>query len=81
MSFDHLTTAELEAKLAELETALDKIMTGTAVSSVGHEGSSVEFRQIVSDRVELQRRIARMRTELARRRGSITAAPQLYVRG
>ncbi len=79
MSFDHLTTAALESKVAELEAALDKIVTGTAVSSVGHEGSNVEFR--VSDRDLLQRRIARMRQELARRNGSITSVPQIHVRG
>lgn len=82
MSFEDLTTAELEAKLAELEATLETQLVDGGTRLVQHEGSRIEFQTTtISSRNALERRIARMRDELGRRRGRITTIPQIHVRG
>lgn len=67
-------TATLQQRLAEAETALHKLLTGTKVVSVKTEAGETTYRSYVSDVANLRAYIAELRGQLGqttgRRRGT-----------
>lgn len=62
-------TATLEARLAEAETALHKLLTGTKVVSVKSEVGETSYRSFATDVEKLRGYIVELKTQLGQTGG------------